>query len=119
MLRHEVRMGAPVPVDAVFRALGDATRRAMLEQLARGPATTSELAQPHGLTLAAIVQHLQVLEHSGLIRSEKLGRVRTCTLEPGGLRVAEQWLASRRARWEERFDRSRSKNQGRANITSS
>jgi DNA-binding transcriptional ArsR family regulator len=98
-------VGAPVSVDAVFRALGDATRRAILDQLALGPATTSALAAPHGLTLAAIVQHLQVLESSGLIRSEKTGRVRTCTLEPAGLRQAEQWLASRRARWQERLDR--------------
>lgn len=90
---------------AVFDALGDATRRAIVDRLSRGPATVSQLAEPLDVTLAAVLQHVQVLERSRLVRSEKIGRVRTCSLDPVGLRAAEEWLAERRSQWERRFDR--------------
>jgi len=92
-------------LDLVFRALSDPTRRFMLERLSRGPASVSELAAPLTISLPAVVQHLQVLEASGLVRSEKAGRVRTCRLEPEALSLAEQWIAERRTAWEHRFDR--------------
>jgi len=92
-------------VDRVFHALGEPVRRALVERLSSGPTTVSDLAAPFGVTLAAIVQHLQVLEESGIIHSEKVGRVRTCRLAPDGLRVAERWISERRALWERRFDR--------------
>lgn len=92
-------------VDRVFHALADPTRRALVERLSRGPASVSELARPHAITLAAVVQHLQVLERSGVVRSEKEGRVRTCRIEPGGLSVAERWIEERRSLWERRLDR--------------
>jgi DNA-binding transcriptional ArsR family regulator len=92
-------------VDRVFHALGDPTRRAMLERLSQGPASVSQLAEPLGVSLAAVVQHLPVLEESGVIRTEKVGRVRTCTLAPEGLRLAEQWIHERRTLWERRLDR--------------
>ena len=93
------------PLDLLFHALADPTRRVMLERLSRGPASVSELARPLGMSLSAVVQHLQVLETSGLVRSEKVGRVRTCRLEPGALGTAEQWIAERRTSWERRLDR--------------
>lgn len=93
------------PVDDVFRALSDSTRRDMVERLSLGPATVSQLAQPLDMTLSAVVQHLAVLESSGLVRSEKVGRTRTCRLEPVGLRLAEDWFAGQRAAWEHRLDR--------------
>ena len=96
---------APPPLDRVFHALADPARRHMLERLTRGPASVSELGRPLTLTLPAVVQHLQVLQASGLVRSEKIGRVRTCRIEPAALRTAEQWLAERRTTWERRFDR--------------
>jgi DNA-binding transcriptional ArsR family regulator len=77
----------------------------MVERLSRGPASVSELAQPLSMTLAAVVQHVQVLESSGLVRSEKVGRVRTCRIDPGALRTAERWMSERRALWERRLDR--------------
>jgi len=83
----------------------DPTRRALVDRLARGPLTTSELAAPHAISLAAIVQHLQVLEASGIVQTQKVGRVRTCALVPGGLQQAEGWLAARRIQWERRLDR--------------
>lgn len=92
-------------VDRVFHALGDATRRAMLEQLSEGPVSVSSLAKPFSITLAAVVQHLQVLEKSGLVRTTKVGRVRTCRMEPNGLSVVEQWIGDRRSLWEARLDR--------------
>jgi DNA-binding transcriptional ArsR family regulator len=92
-------------LDRIFQALSDPGRRTMVERLSRGPASVTELAQPLGMSLPAVIQHLQVLEASGLIRSEKVGRVRTCRIEPGQLRSAEQWIARRRAVWERRFDR--------------
>jgi DNA-binding transcriptional ArsR family regulator len=77
----------------------------MLERLTRGPASVSELAAPLSMSLPGVVQHLAVLEESGLVRSEKVGRVRTCQLEPGSLQRAEQWLNDRRIAWERRLDR--------------
>jgi DNA-binding transcriptional ArsR family regulator len=92
-------------VDRVFHALADPTRRALVERLAQRPATVTDLAAPIDLTLAAVVQHLQVLEQSGVIRTEKVGRVRTCRIEPTGLSVAERWIAERRSLAERRLDR--------------
>ena len=77
----------------------------MVERLSRGPASVSALAQPFAMSLPAVLQHLQVLEESGLVSSEKVGRVRTCRVEPAALRPAEEWLARRRANWERRLDR--------------
>jgi DNA-binding transcriptional ArsR family regulator len=94
-----------VKVERVFHALGDATRRAILERLSEGPVTVSRLAEPFDMSLAAVVQHLQILEESGLVHTEKTGRVRTCRIEPGGLSVAEQWIQDRRLLWERRLDR--------------
>jgi DNA-binding transcriptional ArsR family regulator len=93
------------PVDRVFQALADPSRRAIVERLSRGPASVSELADPLPMSLPAVVQHLQVLEGSGLIRSEKVGRVRTCRIDPGGLGPVERWIGARRAAWERRLDR--------------
>ena len=92
-------------LDLMFQALSDPGRRSMLERLSRGPASVSELAQPLAMSLPAVVQHLQVLEASGLIRTEKLGRVRTCRIEPAALQLAEQWINDRRTLWERRLDR--------------
>ena len=77
----------------------------MVERLCRGPASGSELARPLTMSLPAVVQHLRVLEASGLVRSEKVGRVRTCRVAPGALRTAEQWIADRRTTWERRLER--------------
>jgi DNA-binding transcriptional ArsR family regulator len=93
------------PVDELFKALGDSTRRSMVEHLVRGPATVSELAEPLEITLSAVVQHLAVLEASGLVASEKVGRTRTCRIEPVGLQLAADWFAGQRALWERRLDR--------------
>jgi DNA-binding transcriptional ArsR family regulator len=92
-------------IERVFHALGDPTRRRMLEMMSEGPCSVSRLAPPLGITLAAVVQHLQVLEASGLVRTEKTGRVRTCSVDPAGLAVAGQWIAERRSNWERRLDR--------------
>ena len=92
------------PLDLTFQALADPTRRIMVERLSRGPASVSELAQPLDMTLSAAVQHLAVLEASGLVRSRKAGRVRTCRLSPTALQGAERWIAERRAAWENRLD---------------
>jgi DNA-binding transcriptional ArsR family regulator len=94
-----------VPLDRVFHALADPSRRGMVERLSRGPASVSELARPLDMSLAAVVQHLQVLESSGLVRSEKVGRVRTCRIEPAVLATAEHWITERRTGWERRLDR--------------
>ncbi len=88
-----------------FAALSDPTRRAMLSRLSRGSASVSELAKPLSMSLPAVLQHLQALEASGLVRSEKRGRVRTVRLEPGVLTQAEHWLADRRNEWEAQADR--------------
>lgn len=77
----------------------------MIERLSLGPASVSELAKPFDMTLAAVVQHVKVLEHSGIITTKKTGRVRTCRLAPQGLAAAERWISERRALWERRFDR--------------
>ncbi|HUJ76832.1 MAG TPA: metalloregulator ArsR/SmtB family transcription factor [bacterium] len=92
-------------LDHVFHALSDPTRRRMVDRLIRGPASVSELAAPLEMSLPAVMQHLQVLEESGLVRSDKTGRVRTCRIEPGTLRTVEQWIAERRTSWERHFDR--------------
>jgi DNA-binding transcriptional ArsR family regulator len=92
-------------IDRVFHALGDPTRRAILEKLSQGPVSVSRLAEPLEMTLAAVVQHLQVLEESGLVQTEKLGRVRTCRIEPAGLSVAAEWIGERRSIWEQGLDR--------------
>ncbi|HEY0601688.1 MAG TPA: metalloregulator ArsR/SmtB family transcription factor [Herpetosiphonaceae bacterium] len=94
-----------IGIDQVFHALGDPTRRKLVEQLSQGPASVSDLARPLGITLAAVVQHLQVLERSGVVRTEKIGRVRTCRIEPAGLNAAAEWLAERRSLMERRLDR--------------
>jgi DNA-binding transcriptional ArsR family regulator len=93
------------PVDLLFHALADPTRREMVEHLSRGPASVSELARPLQMSLPAVFQHLQVLETSGLIQSEKVGRVRTCSIRAGALQSAEQWISERRTSWERRLDR--------------
>ena len=92
-------------VDVVFGALSDGNRRAMIDRLILGPASVSELARPLGISLPAVVQHLHVLEASGLVSSHKQGRVRTCRIEPAALSNAESWIAERRATWERRLDR--------------
>jgi DNA-binding transcriptional ArsR family regulator len=92
-------------IDRVFHALGDPTRRAIVEKLSEGPISVSLLAKPLDITLAAVVQHLQVLEKSGLVHTEKVGRVRTCRIEPKGLSVAGRWIEDRRSLWERRLDR--------------
>ncbi|HKN50960.1 MAG TPA: metalloregulator ArsR/SmtB family transcription factor [Amycolatopsis sp.] len=99
MLNHDESL------DLVFRALGDRTRRALVERLVRGPASVSELAAPLTMSLAAVVQHLQVLETAGIVRSEKHGRVRTCRIEPSVLRAGEAWLGRQRVAWESKLDR--------------
>jgi DNA-binding transcriptional ArsR family regulator len=92
-------------LDRVFQALADPSRRGMVERLSRGPASVSELAKPLDMTLAAVVQHLQVLEASGLVRTEKVGRVRTCRIETTALTPVEEWISDRRTTWERRLDR--------------
>jgi DNA-binding transcriptional ArsR family regulator len=94
-----------ITADRVFHALGDPTRRAIVERLSDGPMSVSRLAEPLDMTLTAVVQHLQVLEESGLVRTEKIGRVRTCRIETAGLAVMEKWIGDRRSRWERRLDR--------------
>jgi DNA-binding transcriptional ArsR family regulator len=93
------------PIDVVFHALSDANRRAMIDRLLDGPASVSELARPLAISLPAVVQHLHVLEASGVARSHKVGRVRTCEIEPLALSTAERWISDRRATWEARLDR--------------
>ena len=92
-------------VDKAFHALADDTRRALLDRLSKGPASVSELAKPFDSTLAAIVQHVQVLEESGLIATEKVGRTRTCRISSDAIARVERWLSERRELWERRFDR--------------
>jgi DNA-binding transcriptional ArsR family regulator len=98
-------INCPEELDHVFHALADPSRRAMVERLAAGPASVSQLAEPLAMSLPAVVQHLGVLEEAGVVSSAKVGRVRTCQLEPGGLRLAEAWLSGRRTTWETRLDR--------------
>ena len=93
------------PLDRAFQALADPTRRAMVERLAQGPATVGELKAPFLMSLPAVMQHLAVLETSGLVVSQKSGRVRTCRINPAALAEAERWIAERRLEWERRLDR--------------
>jgi DNA-binding transcriptional ArsR family regulator len=104
MLQYSPQQRKP-PIDVVFHALSDANRRAMIDHLLDGPASVSELARPLAISLPAVVQHLHVLEASGVVRSHKVGRVRTCEIEPLALSTAERWISERRATWEARFDR--------------
>lgn len=92
-------------LDMAFQALADPSRRAMVERLVQGPASVSELAKPLAMSLPGVMQHLAVLQASGLVVTEKIGRTRTCRLEPKVLTQAEQWIADRRALWDRRFDR--------------
>src|ERR1700723_1576106 len=92
-------------LDRLFHALADPARRAMVERLTRGPAPMGELARPLPMSLPAAMQHLGVLEAAGLVWSQKIGRVRTCAIEPGALSLAEQWINARRIEWDQRLDR--------------
>jgi len=98
MLQHQA-------LDRVFQALADPSRRAIVDRLSRGDASVSELARPLAMSLAAVVQHVQLLEASGLIRTQKTGRVRSCQLDRGVLSQAETWLSQRRTLWEDNLDR--------------
>jgi DNA-binding transcriptional ArsR family regulator len=103
-----VKRNSPSPsakIARVFHALGDPTRRAMLERLSNGPMSVSFLAEPFDMSLAAVVQHLQILQKAGLVKTEKIGRVRTCRVEASGLRAAEEWLSERRPEWDRKLDR--------------
>ena len=93
------------PLDLAFQALADPARRAMMDRLALGPASVSELAKPLPMSLPAVMLHLKVLEESGLVKSEKVGRVRTCRIEPQMLSQAERWISERRQMWERNLDR--------------
>ncbi|UJW85429.1 ArsR/SmtB family transcription factor [Devosia sp. SL43] len=95
----------PTNLDLMFQALADPTRRAMIDRLSRGPASVSELAKPFDMSLPAVVQHLAALENSGLVSSQKVGRVRTVQMQPEALSLAEQWLNDRRTMWVKRLDR--------------
>lgn len=92
-------------LDLAFQALADPTRRQIVERLTREPVSVSELARPLTMSLPAVMQHLSVLEASGLVRSAKSGRVRTCRINPEALSLAEQWISERRSEWEHRLDR--------------
>jgi len=92
-------------LDRLFHALADPARRAMVERLSRGPAPVGELARPLPMSLPSAMQHLGVLEAAGLVRSEKIGRVRTCSIQTATLTLAEQWIIARRQEWEGRLDR--------------
>lgn len=94
-----------VEIDRVFQALGDGTRRAMLDRLSRGPVSVSQLAGPLGITLTAVGQHLEILEECGLVTTEKEGRVRTCRMASEGLDALEEWVRAHRTEWEQRMDR--------------
>lgn len=93
------------PLDLAFQALSDPTRRRMVERLAAGPATVSELAEPLPMSMSAVVQHLKILEASGLVATEKVGRVRTCRVDPRALSAAERWINDRRRSVERSLDR--------------
>jgi DNA-binding transcriptional ArsR family regulator len=94
-----------VEIDRLFHALGDPTRRAILDRLVKRPASVSKLAEPLGITLTAVMQHLEILEEAKLVHTEKLGRVRVCRLESAGFRALEQWIRLHRTAWERRLDR--------------
>ena len=95
----------PDQLDLAFQALADGSRRSMVIRLTRGPASVSELAEPLKMSMPSVMQHIDVLQRSGLVHSEKVGRVRTCRLEPGPMQTLEQWIAEHRAAWERTFDR--------------
>jgi DNA-binding transcriptional ArsR family regulator len=99
MLQYESQ-----PLDRAFHALADPGRRAMIERLSIGPASVSELAKPLPMTLSAVVQHLKVLEEAGLVKTDKVGRVRTCTLEVAAMAQAERWITERKRFWEQQYD---------------
>lgn len=103
ILKHMLNLS--IELDRLFHALADPARRAMVERLSRGPAPVSELARPLPMSLPAVMQHLEVLETAGLVRSEKVGRVRTCAIEPQALGQAERWISARRTEWSQRLDR--------------
>jgi DNA-binding transcriptional ArsR family regulator len=94
-----------IDIDRLFHALGDRTRRAILDRLVAGPASVSRLAEPLGITLTAVAQHLEILEEARLVQTEKLGRVRTCRIESAGFRALDQWIRAHKTAWERRFDR--------------
>jgi DNA-binding transcriptional ArsR family regulator len=99
MLQHKAQ-----PLDLAFHALSDPGRRAMVERLSLGPASVSELAKPLPMTLSAVVQHLKVLEEAGLVKSHKIGRVRTCALEIRTMTQVERWIAEHKRFWEQQYD---------------
>ncbi|MFI5269010.1 MAG: ArsR/SmtB family transcription factor [Chloroflexota bacterium] len=92
-------------LDLMFQALADPSRRLMVDRLSRGPASVSQLAEPLDMSLPGVVQHLQVLEAAGLVKTEKIGRVRSCTLDTTAMSLAERWINDRRTQWERRLDR--------------
>lgn len=94
-----------IDLDRTFQALADRSRRSMVERLTLGPASVSELAEPLAMSLAAVVQHVQVLEACGVVKTEKVGRTRMCRIEPAAMTAAEQWITDRRRGWEARLDR--------------
>ena len=98
-------MGAARDIDRIFNALGDPTRRAIIERVSQGPVSVSDLAKPLKMTLAAVVQHIQILEVGGLVHTEKVGRTRTCALQPKGFDLADKWITARKAIWEKRLDK--------------
>ena len=104
MVRSVANQQAPVALDVVFRALGDPTRRAVLERLCAGESSVSELAAPFAMALPSFLQHLTALEGAGLVRSSKEGRVRTYRITPAPLKAAERWMVEKRALWERRLD---------------
>jgi DNA-binding transcriptional ArsR family regulator len=95
----------PAQLDLMFQALADPVRRQMVERLSRSPASVSELAEPFDMSLSAVMQHLGLLQASGLVATEKIGRVRTCRIEPKALGQVERWISERRSSWERRLDR--------------
>lgn len=105
MIKVKYMLNYQDSLDLRFQALSEPARRSMLERLSEGPASVSELAQPLDMSLPAVMQHLRVLEESGLVSTRKQGRVRTCRLEPDAFEPAENWLRARRAMWERRLDR--------------
>jgi DNA-binding transcriptional ArsR family regulator len=96
---------SPIDPARLFHALGDPTRRAILDRLVERPMSVSRLSEPLGVTLTAVMQHLQILEEVGLVHTEKLGRVRTCRIETAGFRALEQWIRDHRTVWERKLDR--------------
>jgi DNA-binding transcriptional ArsR family regulator len=94
-----------IDLDRTFQALADTSRRTMVERLTLGPASVSELAEPLAMSLAAVVQHVQILEACGVVKTEKIGRRRMCRIEGAAMTAAEQWISDRRRAWEVRLDR--------------